>query len=211
MLEFGAGNRRHKFSSLGALKKHISTSHDTAVAKSHPGGLTSKDDQATASKENIGRVFTAFFNDTIAEPETLRKARAVVKNAWIFPILYTGTTKDRPFGRYGWAYPTASCRSAEAQVIVEKWGNEAGAIRLAIYSDPGSAFYPKELREKGREKGVYSLNTLQITQERRIGIWKWLQLSEVSTLGTLTSWDSLTSQKVVTTSSIPLNVYGQRL
>ncbi|KAI1157527.1 hypothetical protein F5B18DRAFT_657577 [Nemania serpens] len=76
---------RHKFSSLGALKKHIRQAHDIQPAESHPGGLTSREDQAAAK---YWREVHDFSNGTTAEPQAPRKTKAVLKdNASASPTL----------------------------------------------------------------------------------------------------------------------------
>ncbi|KAI1753917.1 hypothetical protein F4782DRAFT_57231 [Xylaria castorea] len=68
---------RHKFSSLGALKKHIRTAHEIEVAESHSGGLTARDDQLTAK---YWMDIYNLSNGTTAKPAPPRKAKAVVKD-----------------------------------------------------------------------------------------------------------------------------------
>ncbi|KAI0459246.1 hypothetical protein F5B21DRAFT_455987 [Xylaria acuta] len=76
---------RHKFSSLGALKKHIRTAHEIEPADSHPGGLKARDDVLTAKYwKDIHTLSTG----TAAEPQTPRKAKAVLKDSNLFPVPY---------------------------------------------------------------------------------------------------------------------------
>ncbi|KAI1171365.1 hypothetical protein F4777DRAFT_57132 [Nemania sp. FL0916] len=65
---------RHKFSSIGALKKHIRSAHHSIVAESHPGGLNTRDDRLTFEYWRNVYLLT---HGTEAVPETPRKAKAV--------------------------------------------------------------------------------------------------------------------------------------
>ncbi|KAI1174389.1 hypothetical protein F4777DRAFT_580075 [Nemania sp. FL0916] len=78
-------NNRNKFSSLGALKKHIRGAHQCDVAVSHPGGLTVRDDRLTYE---YWRDIYKLAHGTDAVPETPRKAKAVWKDTDLLPIPY---------------------------------------------------------------------------------------------------------------------------
>ncbi|KAI1291450.1 hypothetical protein F5Y03DRAFT_403249 [Xylaria venustula] len=76
---------RKRFSSTGALKKYIRAAHQAECAESHPGGLSSRDDQLTARYwQNIFDLA----NGTVAEPQTPRKAKAVVKDSALRRVPY---------------------------------------------------------------------------------------------------------------------------
>ncbi|KAI0398837.1 hypothetical protein F4802DRAFT_611349 [Xylaria palmicola] len=74
---------RHRWSSMGALKKHVRDAHEVAVAESHPGGLKAKDDLAMIEYwANIYKLS----HGTAAEVATPRKAKAVAKDNDLFEI-----------------------------------------------------------------------------------------------------------------------------
>ncbi|KAI1203350.1 hypothetical protein F5X97DRAFT_318484 [Nemania serpens] len=76
---------RHKFSSLGALKQHIRDAHEMQPAGSHAGGLTAREDQATAK---YWKDVYDFSNGAAAEPRAPRKTKVVLgENALASPTV----------------------------------------------------------------------------------------------------------------------------
>ncbi|KAI1116378.1 hypothetical protein F5Y14DRAFT_80911 [Nemania sp. NC0429] len=74
---------RHRFSSLGALKKHIRKAHNVQPAESYAGGLSAREDQATAK---YWKDMHNYIKGTAGEPYAPRKMKAVLKENALIAI-----------------------------------------------------------------------------------------------------------------------------
>ncbi|KAK2036442.1 hypothetical protein LZ31DRAFT_561133 [Colletotrichum somersetense] len=88
----------HRWSSLGALKKHIKEAHELEVAPSAAGALSSAEDQRTAAfYDGLHRLFQGMKVNLV----TPRKARAIVEDRQLhnLPLHGDGTTAVAELGQ----------------------------------------------------------------------------------------------------------------
>ncbi|KAK2031152.1 hypothetical protein LX32DRAFT_637479 [Colletotrichum zoysiae] len=88
----------HRWSSLGALKKHIKEAHELEVAPSAAGGLSSADDQKTSRFYNGLHRLSKGMKVNLVTP---RKARAIMEDRELHnsPLHGDGTTAVAKLGQ----------------------------------------------------------------------------------------------------------------